>query len=126
MLFPELEHPYTLRVLIDPEIRRYYRTLIPKYVQSRVPMYDPHISVVRHETPPNLGAWGRHEGESVAFEYDPTVHFGTVYAWLDCFSARLEEIRVELGLQPHRAFVELPPGRSLCFHTTLGNFKEER
>jgi hypothetical protein len=114
---------YGLRVVIDPEISRYYRSLIPKYIVSNVQMYAPHISVIRKEVPPSLAAWKRHHGVEVEFEYENIVRFGSVYVWLNCFCFRLEEIRKELGLEVHSHYTLPPDGFSHCFHCTIGNFK---
>ena len=114
---------YKLIVEIDPEISRYYRSFIPKYIQYNPQMYDPHISVVRKEIPVNLDYWGRYDGQSIEFLYDNTIHFGTVYVWLNCFSKQLETIRLELGLPVSTMYTRPPEGFIKCFHSTLGNFK---
>ena len=114
---------YSLRLLIDPEISHYYRFFIPKKYLFNRPKYESHISVVRKVVPVNLSYWGKYEGKEIEFQYDNNIHFGTVYIWLNCFSKRLEEIRLELGLNIHDEFTEPPQDYKKCFHTTLGNFK---
>ncbi len=113
-----------LIVEVDPEIARYYRALVPKWIRLNPQKYATHISVVRKENVPNLQAWGKYEGEEIAFTYGNTVRNGTVYYWLDAFCTRLEEIRVELGLPVTSEYTRPPDGWSKCFHTTIGNVKE--
>lgn len=118
-------YDYKLALYIDPEISRYYRALIPKWIKSSPQMYPPHISIVRKEIPPNLEFWGKYEGKKIEFEYEPVIKFGRVYCWLDCFCNRLEEIRLELGLPVDSRYTLPPEGFRKCFHSTLGNFKNE-
>jgi hypothetical protein len=115
---------YKLIVEVDPDITRYYRSLMPKwYPKTNPQMYAPHISVVRKEVPGNLEAWGKYEGQLVDFAYSNIVHYGTVYCWLNCFCKRLEEIRLELDLPVDSVYTRPPEGFVKCFHTTLGNRK---
>lgn len=116
---------YRLVVDIDPGISEYYRALIPLgMVQLNKQMYSPHISVVRKEVPPNIEFWGKYEGEEVDFAYDNVVHHSATYWWLNCFSKRLEEIRLELGLPVNSPYTLPPEGFAKCFHSTIGNTKE--
>lgn len=115
---------YRLVVDVDPELVRYYRALIPKWIKTNTQMYDPHISVVRHEVPVVMEAWGTHQGESVEFHYSNIIHQGTVYLWLNVFSTALEDLRVELGLPISSPYTVPPDGFSKCFHCTIGNTKE--
>ncbi len=101
---------------IDQGIALLYRSLIPKAQQAKPTKYPPHISVVRYEKPSNLDSWGAYEGERITFSYDPYVHDDGVYFWVECNSDRLEEIRAELGLPPHRGSFD-------SFHMTIGNRK---
>lgn len=114
---------YSLRLLIDPEIARYYQQFIPKRILYNKQKYKPHISVVRKVVPINLEYWGKYEDEEIDFQYDNNIHFGEVYIWLNCFSKRLEDIRLELGLEIHDQFTEPPQDYKKCFHSTLGNLK---
>lgn len=111
---------YKLIVEADPELARYARALIPKAWTMRLPRYDPHISVVRKEIPPNLAFWGAHEGEVVSFEYDPQVLDDARYYWIRVWSPRLIAIRIELGLPSSRRSVNAEP----AFHITIANKKE--
>lgn len=113
-----------LIVLVDPEITRYYRSLIPKWICPRLnqQMYAPHISVVRKELPPRMDLWGKYEGELIKFEYSNIIHQGGMYYWLNCYSQQLIEIRLELGL-PEATSLTRPPDGEWCFHSTLCNIK---
>lgn len=108
---------------VDPNIVCFYRSLIPKHITINPQKYAPHISVVRHENKLNMEYWRKYEGEQVEFEYSNYIHSGTVYWWLNAFSTRLEEIRVELGLYIHDKYTQPPDGYLKCFHITLGNNK---
>src|SRR4051812_11826880 len=57
---------YRLVVEVDPELSRYYRSMIPKCVETNKPRWAPHITVVRpeKEVPLDLTAWGKYEGRS--------------------------------------------------------------
>ena len=105
-------------VRIDQGISDTYRSLIPKahYVQPQ--MYPAHITVVRNlkETPVNLEAWGKYEGERVPFTYQNEVEQDGPYYFLRCESPRIAEIRRELGLPDHR-------DRFKGYHITIGNAK---
>lgn len=112
-----------LVVEIDSEISGYYRSLIPKWIHSNRQLYPPHISVVRKEVPKIMAAWNKYDGQEIEFWYENIIHFGSVYLWLNAFSSRLEEIRVELGLPISNIYTLPPEGYTKCFHITLGNFK---
>lgn len=120
------ELSYKLTVEVDKSISTYYRSLIPKWIECQSQAYDPHISVVRKEIPPNVAAWGKYDGEKLEFSYDGVVHEGTVYFWLNAFSVRLEEIRVELGLPIHSEYTQPPGDFKKCFHITLANKKNRK
>lgn len=116
--------PNNLRVLIDPDISRYYRAMIPKWIRSCPQMFAPHISVVRKEPViPNLAVWGRHQGKEIEFHYEPTIYEDSKYFWLNVFCVGLEDIRVELGLPVSSPYTLPPSGFKKCFHTTIGNKK---
>lgn len=116
-------HPNKLIVEVDQGINDYYRKLIPKWIKTNKQMYAAHISVVRKEIPPNMQYWGKYDGDEVEFYYENIIRFGTVYCWLNVFSTRLEEIRLELGLPVSSMYTLPPEGFAKCFHTTIGNFK---
>jgi hypothetical protein len=116
---------YKLELSICKGIGLFYRSLIPKWYPVRGQRYEQHISVVRKETPKDLRAWGKYEGEIVEFYYDPEdVCSSDIYWWLNCYSKRLEEIRAELGLEPKWSATKPPEGFGATFHTTIGNMKD--
>ena len=116
---------YKLIVVIDKQIARYYRSLIPKWYVVQGTRYDPHITVVRSykETPPDLTAWGKYEGQEIEFLYDSTIQMSENYYWLNILCKRLEEIRLELGLPVTSIYTRPPEGFSKFFHTTIANTK---
>ena len=111
-----------LIVEIDPEITRFYRSLVPKYIQFNLPKYPPHISVVRKEVP-NPTNWKKYEGQIAEFYYLPQIHQSQNYLWLNAFSLQLESIRLELDLVVNSPYFTPPPGFNKTFHITIGNFK---
>ena len=132
------DDPLKVFVEVDPEIVRYARARIPKWIQTRPQAYPAHISVVRKEVPPLMGQlpraqepgfprptgyeWKRHEGEEIEFQYSHVIYSGTVYYWLRAYSSRLEQIRVGLGLTPH-SNITRPPDETPCYHITISNLK---
>ena len=114
--------PYKVHVAVDHELATFYRSLIPKTVDVNVPMYPPHITVVRKETLPKMEFFGKYEGELVFFDYETDIHHDETYYWLNAYSKRLEDIREELGLPVTSVFTRPPDGR-WCFHITIGNLK---
>lgn len=114
---------FRLVVNVDQQISEYYRSLIPKYISLNKQRYPAHISVVRKEVPVNLEFWEKYDGQEVEYFYSPIVCFGRVYCWLNVFSQRLEEIRLELGLPVSSEYTLPPEGFVKCFHMTIGNFK---
>lgn len=113
-----------LRLDVDQGIVELYRALVPKSIVLNRQAYRAHISVVRHEIPPKMEFWRRHEGEKIEFFYNPHVYNGKVYYWLNAFCTRLEEIRLELGLPVSSQYTLPPEGFVKCFHITLGNQKD--
>ena len=109
--------------MVDPQLARFYKSLIPKYYNVAGQRYPPHISVVRKEVPPLMHLWGAREGQRVSFLYDPDIQNDAVYWWLNVFSSQLEAIRTELGLPLSSPYTRPPSGFLKCFHTTLGNQK---
>jgi hypothetical protein len=118
-------NPYKLIVEVDDEIGKFYRSLIPKYLNVQRPMYPTHISTVRNETPPNLSVWGKYQNKEIEFEYDNYIYSGEVYYWLNAYSSHLEDIRLELGLSNTSPYTRSPDGRHR-FHMTLANLKHTK
>ena len=120
-------HSYWMVVDIDQGIMDFYQSLIPKYIKYNKPLYPAHISVVRKETPTITEPWLKHQGEKIEFRYSPIIHSGELYIWLNVYCKRLEDIRRELGLPVHSWVTNPPaPGFEQCFHSTIGNFKDEK
>jgi hypothetical protein len=117
------DDPCKLVLEIDQQISDYYLRLLPKSISYNRQKYRAHVSVVRKEIPVNMEFWRKYEGEEVEFFYEGIVRFSENYCWLNVFSVRLEEIRLELGLPVDSPFTLPPAGFSKCYHTTIGNFK---
>lgn len=115
---------FKLFVEVDQQLADYYRKLIPKYQYVTRQRYGAHISVIRYEEPPNIEYWGKYEGQEIDFFYDSDIKFGKVYYWLNAFSKKLEEVRLELGLPVSSPYTLPPDGFDKCFHITIGNTKE--
>lgn len=96
-------------VLVDPELTRFYHSLIPKGSAIR-PGYSPHITVVRSgkEPPPQFRPL---EG-LIIFQYSPIIWEDEKYYWLNCWSEQIVYIRRQLGLPTYRM--------NNCYHITLG------
>ena len=117
--------PHKLVLVVDNDIGRFYRSLIPKYMNVKGPMYPSHISVVRNEIVPNLEVWGKYQDLQVDFEYDSFIFNDELYYWLNARSSFLEDVRAELGLPALSEFTRSPDGRHR-FHITIGNTKHLR
>lgn len=113
---------YRLVLEADPGLALLARSLAPKAARLQPGRYAPHVTVVRHEIPPQTAAWGRHEGEEIEFEYDPFVFDDGTYFWVQVRCPRLEEVRIELGLPPMSTWTR-PPDLADTFHLTVGNAK---
>lgn len=109
---------------VDQGIVNYYRALMPKWIKTNSQLYPAHISVVRKEDAINKEFWGKYEGELVNFSYSNIIHNGQVYYWLNAWSKRLEDIRLELGLQVDSPYTKPPDGLEKTFHITIGNVKD--
>lgn len=109
-----------LVVNVDPELTRFYRSLIPKHISFNIPKYYPHITVVRGkwEAPLLTNKWMKRENEIVYFEYSPNIQFGGLYIWLPIRSEAIGKLRQELGLNEYFwKFKE--------YHLTIANVKEQ-
>ena len=113
-----------LHVEVDEGIGTLYRVLTPKTVRLKKPRYPMHISVIRKELIPSskLDLWGKYEGQSVRFQYDPQPYNDETYYWLRVFCPILMHVRRELGLTSLSDLAR-PPDMAACLHTTFGNLK---
>jgi len=109
---------HTAKLVIDPEIARYYKNFIPKCYYVQPQMYPAHITVVRksREEPTNWEAWGKYEGREISFSYNPKIYRDGSYFSMEAFSKDLEDIREELGLPRIRTGFDK-------FHITIANNK---
>ena len=114
---------YKLVLEVCPDIAYYYRSLVPKSIILNGQRYKPHISIVRKETPVNLQFWGKYQNCPIEFEYSNNIYNGEIYYWLNAFSQKLEEIRLELGLPVSSPYTRPPGEYKKCFHITIGNIK---
>jgi len=121
-MYGKLKYGYGNRLVVnvDPELTRFYRSLIPKYIYFNIPKYYPHITVVRgkYEAPLITEAWGKRDGEIVYFEYSPNIKFGDPYIWLTVRSEHIGKIRQELGLKEYA-------WKFKNYHLTIANMKEQ-
>ena len=113
---------YKLSLSVDVGVAEFYRSLVPKAYRCQPGRYEPHVTIVRNELPPNMEKWGIYEGREVEFEYDTEVWYDGTYWWLECYSEFLEDIRVDLGLPIYSEW-NCPPSMRSCFHMTIGNSK---
>lgn len=104
------------QVSIHQSLSEYYRWWVKKElgIYINLPIWRGHCTIVRGETPKNLKAWNKYQGEVVEFEYSEEIRWSELYFWLPVYSRRFEEIRMELGLSPRPR---------VNFHFTLGNLK---
>jgi len=121
----QYENDFKLVAYINQEISDYYFSMIPSWKSANRQKYPAHITIIRsnRETPSRKELWGKYSGTKIDFYYQPYVHEGTVYYWINCFSEEMEEIRRELGLPVVEQFTDPPAGFAKTFHSTIGNKK---
>jgi hypothetical protein len=104
---------------IDPQLIKYYRSLVPHAKYVKPPMNDSHVSIVRiFEKPLDKDAWGRYNKEEIEVMYDPYINFDDTYFWLDAWSDEIGYIRRSLGLPTFR------DSHPYSYHITIGNLKD--
>ena len=116
---------HKLHVEVDPNIVALARALVPRAVRLKRTRYEPHITVIRNETPPDLRKWMSYEGIVLPFEYEPHVYNDDTYYWLRVFCPQLTAIRKELGLPASSEWSRAPDGFE-SFHCTVGNLKLDK
>ena len=117
------DNPYKLIVEVDEEISRYYRYLVPKFINLKKQAFPAHISVVRKEIPLNTEFWKKYNNIEINFIYENIIYNDNTYYWLNAFSPKLEKIRLELGL-PNISDITCSPDKKHKFHITIGNLKK--
>lgn len=103
---------------LSKDFIRYYRSIMPKYLEINPPMCNSHVTIVRRNIDKinNYKNWSKHEGKIIDINYNNTIYFDGLYYYMDCYSTEIEKIRLELGLQKYR------PGFN-SYHITIGNTK---
>jgi hypothetical protein len=111
-------------VSVNEDIARYYRRLIPQYLNAKPQAHPAHLTVVRTaiEVPTNMEVWEKYYEEEVEFEYSNKIKFYYPYFFLDAWSLRIGDIREELGLSRFR--IVHPFGYKNCYHITIANVKD--
>lgn len=94
--------PYWLILKTDEEIIRYYKAMLKQLydLSFEKTVWGSHISVIRGTPPINKKQWRKYQNEVISFEYTNKVYRAHSFFCVDAYSARLEEIRTELGLAP--------------------------
>jgi hypothetical protein len=110
---------------IDQNISDFYRSLIPKYYNVKPQRYKAHITIVRFEKekPLHLDLWGKYDGKTIDFIYDPDIQTDGVYFWLNAYSEEIGHIRQELGLPKFRDDTEFGGILRKEYHITIANTK---
>lgn len=107
---------------LDPQLSKYYYSLIPQYINKQQQKYPPHVTFLRKEKEkiPNLTIWKKFINDGcnpVIIMYNGRIRYSGSYFFLDAWSHDLMMLRLELGLTPYRK------GFSK-FHITIGNLKD--
>ncbi len=113
-----LKEPWWLILKTDEGLVDYYQHWIKHHydVGFERTVWGSHISVIRKEEPPTREAWKKYEGEEIPFTYTNQVYRVHWFFCINVQSARLEDIRLELGLP------KLP---RFGFHLTVGRLNKQ-
>lgn len=110
---------------IDQDIADYYLSLIPKYYKVKRTRWFAHATILRpEENAPDTSSWGKYDGDTAQFVYDPCIFQENGYWWFNLWSKKMETIRLEFGLSIESRITIPPAGYSKCFHCTVGNIFE--
>lgn len=105
--------PWWMLLVIDDEgILDYYSYWLKRVGEHvhKTKLWGTHVSVIKHEEPPDKALWGRDWGD-VSFHYAHTVRRDNGrHAWVDVYSPELSSIRQSLGL-PAKEWFHLTIGR---------------
>ncbi len=117
-------NPFKLILQVDSGLADFYRSLIPKYLHVKPPMFEPHVSIIRNTIAPlNMNVWDKYQGKSIDFKYEAYIYNDELYYWLNVICPELEYIRKELGMEPYGDVTLSPDGQHL-YHVTLANLKK--
>lgn len=108
-----------LILLVDDSIAEYYRHLIHLWDRRLVlqhPKHGAHITVIagKYEDVGNHRHWKKYHHEEIEVKYSIDIGTDGCYFWLPVECEKIQEIRVELGLQPKTP---------IPWHLTVGNLK---
>ena len=113
----EISEPFWGILKCDEEIINYYLWLLLRWgiAVNKGSRSGAHITWNRGEKPPNLSLWGKYEGVEITFRYSNYLWWENgKHVWINVHCPKLDEIRVELGLNPlHRNALHLTIGRLL-------------
>jgi len=108
-------------VEVSQNLANYYLSLIPKSYKVIRPRWPAHVTVLRpEENAPDISAWGRYEGDTAQFVYDPMILEEKGFWWFNLWSKEMEQIRMEFGLSLKSRITIPPMGYQKCFHCTVG------
>jgi hypothetical protein len=83
----------------------YYHWWVKKHldVYAVLPSVRAHLTLVKWE-PPYSTAWGYRDNEKFEFTYEPVVHQGQGFYWLNVQCSALSDVMVALGFPPKERF----------------------
>lgn len=107
---------FFLVVNVDPEIVAYYRWWVYRrfMLQLQHTAWHPHVTVLdgrRYVTPEKQKLWEKYAGEIIHFEYSPAIEQHWKFWTLPVRSARLQEIKRELGFNDPESKLHITCGR---------------
>jgi len=109
------KNPWWIIVECPKDILDYYHYWISRKSKLPInkPLFGAHVSVVRGEEPPleHQNLWRKYHEKEVTFHYSHQVDQNDEYWWVNVECPFLNELREELGLNPHVEF---------GFHLTIG------
>ena len=100
-------NPWRATLESDQGIVYLYHYWCKKYLDKAavLPSVRSHLTLVKQRVePPNASAWGFRQGEYFSFQYEPIIHTGNGFYWLNVYSDPLNEILIHLGLPPKHHF----------------------
>ena len=104
---------------VDPELSKYYLSLIPKAWDVRPQMWRPHVTIVRkwiESDHVRRAWWGYRDGEAIDIKVRAGLQADDTYIWLNAVSRDIVSMRRVLGLPAMRKGFNVQ-------HITVGNVK---